>query len=119
MLPCSTGISGTDLNLTPKIGTNLKKQSGDDVMNAPQSAFSNSAPHVILNEDFQALRLAFENDRYPEWSVRKQRLKNLVAMIQKYREEFKTAISKDFGHRSAQESEMVELFPSWKAFTTR
>ena len=81
-------------------------------MNAPQAAFASNAPHVILNEDFQALRLAFENDRYPEWNVRKQRLKKLVDMLQKYREDIKLAISEDFGHRSLHESEMVEFFPS-------
>ncbi len=81
-------------------------------MNAPQAGFASNANLVILNEDFQSLRLAFENDRYPEWNVRNDRLKKLVAMLQKYREEIKHAISADFGHRSLHESEMVELFPS-------
>jgi acyl-CoA reductase-like NAD-dependent aldehyde dehydrogenase len=81
-------------------------------MNAPESAFNNTTPELLLDEDFRALTAAYETERYPTWEVRKQRLKNTIAMLQKYRQEFLHAIKDDFGHRSLQESEMVEFFPS-------
>jgi len=81
-------------------------------MNAHESAFSANATDIILQGDFKALQAAYEAERYPDWSTRKDRLKRVVAMIHKYRHEFIEAIRQDFGHRSPHESEMVEIFPS-------
>lgn len=81
-------------------------------MNAPESGFTATSPDIILEGDFRALKAAYEAERYPSWPARKQRLKNVIAMLQKYRMEMIHAIREDFGHRSLHESEMVELFPS-------
>ncbi|MFN7324487.1 MAG: coniferyl aldehyde dehydrogenase, partial [Sphingomonadales bacterium] len=60
-------------------------------------------------------RAAFEAARPESMSVRKDRLKRLIAMIKDNGEEFARAMSRDFGHRSHEQSMMTDIVPSISA----
>ena len=60
-------------------------------------------------------RAAFEAARPESMSVRKDRLKRLIAMITDNGEEFARAMSRDFGHRSHEQSMMTDIVPSISA----
>jgi coniferyl-aldehyde dehydrogenase len=49
---------------------------------------------------------------YPDWPLRATWLKALEQMLIGNRDRIAEAISSDFGHRSAHETEMLEVFPS-------
>jgi coniferyl-aldehyde dehydrogenase len=63
------------------------------------------------------LRLRAEQSRepMPAWPVRADRLRRLQALLHEQREAFAEAISADFGHRPAEETTLLELFPSLSA----
>lgn len=46
------------------------------------------------------------------WEVRADRLKRLARLVETNAAEFARAISRDFGHRSAHETDLLEVFPS-------
>ncbi|WP_238339551.1 coniferyl aldehyde dehydrogenase [Novosphingobium ginsenosidimutans] len=60
----------------------------------------------------QRQRDAFTAARPEPMSVRKDRLKRVIAMMKETGEEFARAISRDFGHRSHEQSLMTDIMPS-------
>ncbi len=60
---------------------------------------------------FERLHAAARADLAPDWPVRADRLRRLQAALQSHRTDLAAAISADFGHRAAQETELYELFP--------
>jgi coniferyl-aldehyde dehydrogenase len=54
-------------------------------------------------------RDAFARERYPELSVRRDRLARLLELVTAHEAEFVAAIHRDFGHRSAHETRLAEL----------
>lgn len=57
---------------------------------------------------FDILHRASRNDLVVSPSLRKDRLRRLLALFRKHSSEFKAAIGADFGHRSAHETELAE-----------
>jgi coniferyl-aldehyde dehydrogenase len=47
-----------------------------------------------------------------DWPTRKRRLQALEQLVRNHRDEIATAISTDFGHRAAEETALLEVFPS-------
>ncbi|TRC71020.1 coniferyl aldehyde dehydrogenase [Mesorhizobium sp. WSM4307] len=64
----------------------------------------------VLGERFQLQRTAFEKQPFPDLSVRKDRLKRLLALTERHEAEICAAIGADFGGRSAHETRLAELF---------
>ncbi|MDR3397871.1 MAG: aldehyde dehydrogenase family protein, partial [Pandoraea sp.] len=67
---------------------------------------------ALLSPRFDAMRHAHDAAPHVDWPTRKCHLQALQTMLHKYRESFAVAIDEDFGGRSAQETDMLELFPS-------
>ena len=63
----------------------------------------------------QRQRAAFTVARPEALAVRKERLKRIIAMMVDTGEEFARAISRDFGHRSHEQSLMTDILPSISA----
>lgn len=61
------------------------------------------------------LRDAQARDPLPSWDVRADRLQRLARMLREQRAAFAGAINTDFGQRPAEETELLELFPSLSA----
>src|SRR5690348_995999 len=61
------------------------------------------------------LRAAQARDPLPPWPVRADRLQRLARMLRGQRAAFAEAIDADFGQRPAEETELLELFPSLSA----
>jgi coniferyl-aldehyde dehydrogenase len=57
-------------------------------------------------------RAAFEAARPEAMSVRRDRLKRVIAMLKDNGAEFARAMSRDFGHRSYEQSLMTDIMPS-------
>lgn len=75
-----------------------------------------TAPHnATLDADLQQLRRAYEADRMPSASVRRQRLSTLLTMLSDNADAIVAAISADFSHRSSHETKLLEIFPSMSA----
>ena len=68
-----------------------------------------------MRATFDALHVASRRDPAPDWPVRKRRLKSLLALLGDNESRIADAISADFGHRAAQETQLLELFPSLEA----
>jgi len=64
----------------------------------------------VLGERFQLQRTVFEKQPFPDLSVRKDRLKRLLALTERHEPEICAAINADFGSRSAHETRLAELF---------
>ncbi|MEO9214560.1 MAG: coniferyl aldehyde dehydrogenase [Rhodanobacter sp.] len=65
-----------------------------------------------LTECLQRMRAAHAADPMPGWDARAKRLRALEAMLREQRDAFVAAISADFGQRPAEETELLECFPS-------
>lgn len=65
-----------------------------------------------LNARFAMLREAHARDPMPPWPVRAAHLKTLRGLLREHRQTIAEAINADFGGRSAQETELLEIFPS-------
>ena len=82
-------------------------------MNAPMDssmlAASDAEP---LAESLAGLRRSHLAASYPDWPTRAARLKALANTLIEHRERIAQAISADFGHRSREETELLEIFPS-------
>ncbi len=63
----------------------------------------------------QHLRNAQSRAPMPDWPVRAQRLRQLEALLLRHRKQIIDAIHADFGQRPAEETELLELFPSISA----
>jgi coniferyl-aldehyde dehydrogenase len=59
-----------------------------------------------------AARGAQAHEPFPAWPLRAARLRALEALIRDNRDSIVTAISADFGRRPAEETELLEIFPS-------
>lgn len=68
-----------------------------------------------LNAALQRLRTAQAQDPLPAWPQRARRLRALEAMLREQREAFAAAINADFGQRPAEETDLLEIFPSLSA----
>lgn len=68
-----------------------------------------------LDEQLQRLRDAQAADPMPAWPLRAKRLRALEAMLREQRDAFAAAISADFGQRPAEETDLLEIFPSLSA----
>jgi len=71
-----------------------------------------SATTTAMMTTLQRQRDAFTAARPEAMSVRKDRLKRIIAMMKETGEEFARAISRDFGHRSHEQSLMTDIMPS-------
>jgi coniferyl-aldehyde dehydrogenase len=67
------------------------------------------SPTARLYAILERQRSAFAQEMNPALAVRKDRLARLAAMGEKHATEIVEAISADFGHRSAHETQMAEL----------
>ncbi len=77
-------------------------------MNAP-------SPQALLHERFAAQRAAFAREPYPDEATRDRRLGALERLLGNHADAIADAVSHDFGHRSAHETRLLELFPSLEA----
>jgi coniferyl-aldehyde dehydrogenase len=68
-----------------------------------------------LTADLQCLRDAQARDPMPSWAQRATRLRALETMLREQREAFAAAIHADFGQRPAEETDLLEIFPSLSA----
>jgi coniferyl-aldehyde dehydrogenase len=68
-----------------------------------------------LDTAFAHLRRAQAREPLPAWSVRARRLRALQAMLREQRGAFAAAIDADFGRRPAEETDLLEIFPSLSA----
>ena len=81
-------------------------------MNAPQFSISKSPVEAQLDTVLLSLQKAHRANPFPSWETRKQRLIQLEQVLKTNRELIKKTISEDFGHRSLNETELLEIFPS-------
>ncbi|GLR14509.1 putative coniferyl aldehyde dehydrogenase [Chitinimonas prasina] len=65
-----------------------------------------------LRQVYQAQREAYAAMPYPPEALRRDRLNRLRHVLQAHGDEIAAAISADFGHRSAHETRLLEIFPS-------
>ncbi|MEP7096201.1 MAG: aldehyde dehydrogenase family protein, partial [Dokdonella sp.] len=63
-------------------------------------------------EAFAAARTAHAKASFPAWPLRSARLRALESLIRDNRDAIAAAISADFGHRPAEETALLEIFPS-------
>jgi acyl-CoA reductase-like NAD-dependent aldehyde dehydrogenase len=77
-------------------------------MNAP-------SPQALLHERFAAQRAAFAREPYPDEATRDRRLGALEKLLGDHADAIADAVSRDFGHRSRHETQLLELFPSLEA----
>src|SRR5258708_31970493 len=76
------------------------------------------APHEIspptpateLGRLFALQRAAFRRERYPDLATRNDRLSRLAALVTENEARLIEAIDRDFGHRSAHETRLAELY---------
>ncbi|WP_031410205.1 coniferyl aldehyde dehydrogenase [Thiomonas sp. FB-Cd] len=73
----------------------------------------------LFSSDLQAayehLHAASRAEPYPAWSIRRDRLRRLAALIRANETLLCQAISDDFGHRSAAETQVLDVVPSLEA----
>ncbi|MDE2270015.1 MAG: coniferyl aldehyde dehydrogenase [Betaproteobacteria bacterium] len=65
-----------------------------------------------LQQTFSVLRAAFDAAPYPDWTLRRDRLRRLQALLRTHAAEFAETIDADFGGRPPPETGMLELVPS-------
>lgn len=68
-----------------------------------------------LTESLRRMRTAHAADPMPSWDARAKRLRVLETMLREQRGAFAAAISEDFGQRPAEETNLLEVFPSLSA----
>lgn len=69
----------------------------------------------LLQAEFSRLHRLSRISAFPQLELRQDWLKRLESMLQENRQAFVDAVSQDFGHRSAVETRLAELFPSLEA----
>ena len=65
-----------------------------------------------LTETLAAMRAANAQDPVPDWHTRAKRLRALEALMRDNRDAIVAAIDADFGRRPAEETDVLEIFPS-------
>jgi len=65
-----------------------------------------------MREVFERQRVAFARDAHPAKAVRDRRLATLARLLQENADAIAEAIDADFGHRSRDETRLLEIFPS-------
>ena len=77
----------------------------------PHSASIGAAtPPAELARLFAVQRAAFARERYPAVAARRDRLARLLALVVANEQRFVDAVDRDFGHRSAHETRLAELY---------
>ncbi len=84
-------------------------------MNATDPAAQSTAGTSAFRRGFDAMHAATRRNPAVDRARRQARLDALFALVHDNAERFVTAISADFGHRSAHETRLLELFPSLEA----
>lgn len=74
-----------------------------------------AAPATALKQRFLRMRGAVREDPYPDLATRLRRLAALEKLLKQNTDAIAQAISADFGHRSAHETRLLEVFPSLEA----
>jgi coniferyl-aldehyde dehydrogenase len=87
------------------------------VGNIPVAAENALTDPVALNETLQRMRHAQSGNPLPAWPVRAGRLRALRTLLHDHRAALAAAIDADFGCRPAQETDLLELFPSLSAIS--
>ncbi|WP_440617118.1 coniferyl aldehyde dehydrogenase [Cysteiniphilum sp. 6C5] len=59
---------------------------------------------------FSLQKKSFSLDQYPDYALRKDKIKRLYSVLLKYEKALIDAVSDDFGHRSANETWLSEIF---------
>ena len=67
-------------------------------------------PEATLDRLLRVQRRAFDAERYPGVATRRDRLERLARIVTQHEARFVTAIDHDFGHRSAHETRLAELY---------
>jgi len=67
-------------------------------------------PPASLERLLLVQRSAFEAERYPSVATRRDRLERLRRIVTQHESRFVAAIERDFGHRSAHETRLAELY---------
>ena len=67
-------------------------------------------PPASLERLLLIQRSAFEAERYPSVATRRDRLERLRRLVTQHESRFVAAIERDFGHRSAHETRLAELY---------
>ncbi|GGY20717.1 coniferyl aldehyde dehydrogenase [Paludibacterium paludis] len=67
---------------------------------------------MALEPVLERLRAGFAADAFPSAGARKERLRQLRSLVLENRQALIDAVCADFGHRSATETELSELFPT-------
>ena len=70
---------------------------------------------AALSPVLACLQRAAERDPYPSWRDRDNQLAALERLLRENADAFVAAVDQDFGHRSAHETQLLELFPSLEA----
>ena len=65
---------------------------------------------TTLERLFALQRAAFAHERYPDLATRRDRLARLGALVMDNEKRFVDAVNQDFGHRSAHETRLAELY---------
>jgi coniferyl-aldehyde dehydrogenase len=84
-------------------------------MNAIEQMAHSTADATAFKRVFDGMHAATRRSALVLRSSRQVRLDALMALVHDNAERFVTAISADFGHRSAHETRLLELFPSLEA----
>ncbi len=84
-------------------------------MNATEPLAHQDADAAGFKSVFEAMHASTRRSPAVERNRRQARLDALLALVHDNAERFVTAISADFGHRSAHETRLLELFPSLEA----
>ena len=69
-----------------------------------------ASPAGELGRLFAAQRAAFARERYPDYPVRRDRLQRLLRIVTDDEAALCAAVTRDFGHRSTQETRLAELY---------
>ncbi len=73
------------------------------------------ASQAYLEGQLQELQHIFNQGRHPDLATRQHSLKQLEAMLLENSDAICHAINQDFGHRSRDETRLIELFPALSA----
>ena len=84
-------------------------------MNALQAVADQRSDAAAFRQVFERMHAATRRSPVAERHVREARLDALLALVHDNAELFVASISADFGHRSAHETRLLELFPSMEA----